>query len=131
MQSLLVGGSPDSVIFGKVINQQFLLTSHKNGRLKLWNLETAEELKTYKWRYPCTEAYFDEGLGKIVCFCKNQSIKLVNIKKFTKEENYLPEELAKVTDPKLDDYIFNCSSVQFGGRISKWVFSKKGNVYDL
>lgn len=42
MQSLLVGGSPDSVIFAKVINQQFLLTSHKNGRLKLWNLETAE-----------------------------------------------------------------------------------------
>ncbi len=41
MQSLLIGGSPDSVIFAKVINQQFLLTSHKNGRLKLWNLETA------------------------------------------------------------------------------------------
>jgi hypothetical protein len=38
MQSLLVGGSPDSVIFVKIINQQFMLTSHTNGRLKLWNL---------------------------------------------------------------------------------------------
>lgn len=54
MQSLLVGGSPDAVIFAKVVSQQYLLTSHKNGRLKLWNLDTAEELKTYKWRYPCT-----------------------------------------------------------------------------
>lgn len=84
MQSLLVGGCPDTVIFAKVVSQQYLLTSHKNGRLKLWNLDTAEELKTYKWRYPCTEAFFDEGLGKLVCFCKNQSIKIVNIKKFTK-----------------------------------------------
>ena len=90
MFSLLIGGSPDKVIFAKVINNQFMLTSHQNGRLKLWNIETAEELKTYKWRYPCTEAYFDEAIGKVVCFCKNQSLKLVNLKKFTKEENYLP-----------------------------------------
>lgn len=55
----------------------------------------------------------------------------MNIKKFTKEENYLPEELAKVNDPKLDDYVINCSSVQYGGRPSKWVFSKKGSVYEL
>lgn len=38
MQSLLVGGSPDTVIFTKIINNQYLLTSHENGRLKLWNL---------------------------------------------------------------------------------------------
>ena len=42
MFSLLVGGSPDHVIFAKVLNNQFLLTSHSNGRLKLWNIETAE-----------------------------------------------------------------------------------------
>lgn len=41
MQSLLAGGSPDSLIFAKVVNQQYLLTSHTNGRLKLWSLETA------------------------------------------------------------------------------------------
>lgn len=84
MSSLLAGGSPSKVIFVKNIAPQFMLTSHLNGRLKLWNLETAEELKTYKWRYPCTEAYFDESIGKLVCFCQNQSIKLVNLKKFTK-----------------------------------------------
>jgi hypothetical protein len=38
MSSLLVGGSPSHVIFAKVVNQQYLLTSHDNGRLKLWNL---------------------------------------------------------------------------------------------
>lgn len=54
MNSLLVGGSPSRVIFAKNINQQFMITSHENGRLKLWNMETAEELKTYKWKYPCT-----------------------------------------------------------------------------
>ena len=94
MHSLLIGGSPDHTLFVKNISvnqQQYMLTSHSNGRLKLWNLDTAEELKTYKWRYPCTEAYYDEGLGKLVCFCQNQSIKLVNLKKFTKEDNYLPE----------------------------------------
>lgn len=56
--SLLVGASAAPAIFTKVLGTH-LLTSHWNGRLKLWNLETAEELKTYKWRHPCTEAYFD------------------------------------------------------------------------
>lgn len=42
MNSLLVGGSPSKVIFAKNINQQFMITSHENGRLKLWNTETAE-----------------------------------------------------------------------------------------
>jgi WD40 repeat protein len=42
MSSLLVGGSPGSLLFARVIQQQYLLTSHENGRLKLWNLETAE-----------------------------------------------------------------------------------------
>jgi hypothetical protein len=37
-----------------------------------------------------------------VCFCKNQAIKLVNIKKFTKEEHYLPEELARNAQPATD-----------------------------
>lgn len=82
--SLLVGAPIAPVIFIKIVNQ-YLLTSHQNGRLKLWNLQTAEELKTYKWKYACTEAYFDDSLGKLVCFCSNQSLKLVNLKKFTKE----------------------------------------------
>lgn len=88
-------------------------------------------MKTYRWRYPCTEAYYDERLGKIVCFCKNQSIKLVNIKKFTREENYLSEDVAKLSEPRLDDYIINCSNVNYGGAPAKWIFSKKGNVYQL
>ncbi len=87
--SLLVGSPSAPVIFTKVVNG-YLLTSHQNGRLKLWNLDTAEELKTYKWKYPCSEAYFDESLGKLICYCTNQAVKLVNLKKFTKEETYLP-----------------------------------------
>lgn len=51
--SLLVGSPSAPVIFTKVVGNH-LLTSHENGRLKLWNLDTAEELKTYKWKYPCT-----------------------------------------------------------------------------
>lgn len=51
--SLLVGAPGSRVLMNKIVGQH-LLTSHENGRLKLWNLETAEELKTYKWRYPCT-----------------------------------------------------------------------------
>ena len=45
MHSLLVGGSPDRCLFVKniVVNQQnYMLSSHSNGRLKLWNLDTAE-----------------------------------------------------------------------------------------
>lgn len=57
-------------------------------------------------------------------------MKLVNIKKFTKEENYLPEELSK-GEPKTDDYIIYTSQVTFNGRTTRWVFSKKGNVYEF
>ena len=106
-----------------------MLTSHENGRVKLWNLETAEELKTYKWRYPCTEAYFDESINKLVCFCANQSIKLVNLKKFTKEEMYLPED-GKI-DAKLDDPVIHSAMVAFGGRPARWNFYAKGNVFSF
>lgn len=82
--SLLVGSPVSPVIFTKTFGT-FVLTSHQNGRLKLWNLDTAEELKTYKWKNACTEAYFDDQIGKLVCFCSNQMVKLVNLKKFTKE----------------------------------------------
>ena len=36
-----------------------------------------------------------------------------------------------MTDPKIDDYVFNCSFVQYGGKNSKWIFTKKGTVYEL
>ena len=81
--SLLVGAPGSRVLMTKVVGN-YLLTSHENGRLKLWNLETAEELKTYKWKNPCTEAYFDENINKLVCYCSNQMVKLVNLKKFTR-----------------------------------------------
>ena len=42
MFSLLVGGSPDKVLLAKVINNQFFITSHQNGRFKLWNIDSAE-----------------------------------------------------------------------------------------
>lgn len=57
-------------------------------------------------------------------------MKLVNVKKFTKEENYLPEELTKA-DAKVDDYIIYTAQVSYNNRPSRWVFSKKGNVYDF
>ena len=124
-----MAGSPVSpVIFTKTFSN-FLLTSHQNGRLKLWNLDTAEELKTYKWKNPCTEAYFDEQIGKLVCFCSNQMVKLVNLKKFTKEENYLPEDVK--IDAKTDDYVLNSSMVTFGGRPTRWNFYTKGNVFSF
>ena len=56
--SLLVGTPASPVLMTKIVGN-YLLSSHQNGRLKLWNLETAEELKAYKWKNPCTEAYFD------------------------------------------------------------------------
>lgn len=39
--------------------------------------------------------------------------------------------MAKLTEPKLDDSIFNLTTVQYGGKYSKWAFSRKGNVYDF
>jgi hypothetical protein len=74
--------------------------------------------------------YYDDSIGKMVCFCKNQSLKLVNMKKFTKEEIYMPEELLK-NENKLDDYVINCSAVSFGGKPARWIFNKKGSVYSF
>jgi hypothetical protein len=126
--SLLIGAPSAPVLMSKVVGNH-LLTSHTNGRLKLWNLDTAEELKTYKWKYPCTEAYFDEGVNKLVCFCSNQSVKLVNLKKFTKEENYLPEDVK--IDARTDDYVIYSAMVAFGGRPARWTFYAKGNVFSF
>ena len=126
--SLLVGAAPAPTIFTKTLST-YLLTSHQNGRLKLWNLETAEELKTYKWRQPCTDAYFDESINKLVCFCANNTIKLVNLKKFTKEENFFPDDFKP--DAKPDDYVLHTAMVTFGGRPARWNFHAKGNVFSF
>jgi|JI61114C2RNA_FD_contig_31_5897206_length_1675_multi_3_in_0_out_0_3 WD40 repeat protein len=40
--SLLVGGFTSPPFFTKILNAQYFITSHENGRLKLWNLETGE-----------------------------------------------------------------------------------------
>jgi hypothetical protein len=41
-QSLLAGSSSGKILQMKVHENKFLLTSHQNGRLKLWNVDTAE-----------------------------------------------------------------------------------------
>lgn len=56
-------------------------------------------------------------------------MKLVNLKKFTKEENYLAED-GKI-DGKSDDYVINSSMVAFGGRLNRWIFYSKGNVFSF
>jgi hypothetical protein len=38
--------------------------------------------------------------------------------------------LSKV-DAKTDDYIVYTSPVMFNGRPSRWIFSKKGSIYDF
>ena len=87
--SLLVGGFASPPFLTKILNSQYFITSHDNGRLKLWNLETGEELRTYKWKSPCKEAFFDESLNKLVCFLENNNqVKLVNLNKFTRDEIY-------------------------------------------
>lgn len=68
-------------------------------------------------------------MGKLVCFCANQGLKLVNLKKFTKEENYLPEDLKP--DSKNDDYVIHTSMVTFGGRLARWIFYAKGSVFSF
>ena len=64
-----------------------------------------------------------------MCFCANQSIKLVNLKKFTKEETYMPED-GKM-DGKTDDHVIYSNMVAFGGRPTRWTFYSKGNAFNF
>lgn len=54
-------------------------------------------------------------------------MKLVNLKKFTKEENYMPDDLK--IDTKCDDYVIHTAMVNFGGKSARWIFYKKGAVF--
>ena len=53
-------------------------------------------------------------------------MKLVNLKKFTKEENYLPED-GKI-DTVNNDYVIHSAMVAFGNMPARWIFYSKGNV---
>jgi hypothetical protein len=65
----------------------------------------------------------------LVCFCTDQAVKLVNLKKFTKEEKYMPEDAKP--DGKTDDYVISSALVTFGGRLARWIFYSKGNVFSF
>ena len=55
-------------------------------------------------------------------------VKLVNLKKFTREENYLPED-GKID--KANDFAICSAMVAFGNIPTRWVFYSKGNVFSF
>ncbi len=124
--SALVSGVPEPVEMMRVVGQ-YLLTSHKAGRVKLWNVESGEELRTYKWKNICREVYFDEEINRVVCFTGGHSVKLLNISKFTREEIYSPEDALK--ENSHNDYVVHSAIMGTSSQQSRWIFFKKGGIF--
>ncbi len=129
--SALVGNITTPPLMVKIINDKHFVTSHQDGRFKLWNMATGEEIRCYKWRGVCTEVLYDEELSKLICFfSNNEQIKIANLKKFTREEIFVHEESVKA-NYEAEDYPVKAFEAVIAGRRAKWVAFKKGDLYTM
>lgn len=85
----------------------------------------------YKFQSAVTAMFFEEKTGKIFCFfLNNNEVKIINSSKFYQAETYLLDEI-KPSDKSSLDYPIRAFEAIIGGRSSKFVVMKGGNIYTL
>lgn len=60
-----------------------MITTHGDGRMKLWNVQTGEEVMEYKFVSCVKAVLFEAKTSKIICFFENNNdVKIINSTKF-------------------------------------------------
>lgn len=74
---------------------------------------------------------FEQKTSKILCFfANNNDIKIINSQKFYQAETYMIDEI-KPSDKTSTDYPIRAFEAVIGGRSSKFLVMKGGNIYTL
>ena len=117
----MIGNFTSPIVFSTVVDNVLFLTAHENGQIKLWNLDAGVLIKTYKWKTMATAVLYDPLIQKIYCFIQGGQIKLINTKRFSKDE---------IDDSEgLNDSIVSAVDIDYGELKAKWAFGSKGDVY--
>lgn len=113
----------------EILNESIVMTNHEDGRLKFWNLKTAEELTTFTFKSPVTSFYVNRESEKLVCFFKNNNeIKFIDLNKFNNVETYYENEFVE-SNRVSSNYVIQSFESNLGGRFNRWVLFKDGGLF--
>ena len=58
----------------------------EDGRFKIWNVGSGEEILSFKWPCVCTSCVLDSKQNKLYCFfANNNEIRIIDLNKFSQE----------------------------------------------
>ena len=112
-QQLLLVGTPNPSQAFKLnnLNENFTITNHEDGKLKLFTVTTGEELHCYKMKAICTAVSFDQKNQRAICFFENNNeIKLLDLNKIGQVETFQHDEVVG-TARKAEDYVISCNEL--------------------
>jgi len=114
-----------------LLNDRLLATCHSDGRMKLWNTQTAEEVMEYKFAIAVSALFFEAKTGKIFCFFANgNEIKILNSLKFYQAETYLCN-LTRASDSTSENFVTQAFEGVLGGKSSKFAIMKNGDIFSI
>ncbi|EGR29688.1 notchless, putative [Ichthyophthirius multifiliis] len=114
-----------------ILNERLMVTTHEDGKMKFWNMFTAEEVMEYKFQSPVTSILFENKTNKLFCFFQNNNdIKTINTSKFYQSETFLQEEV-RPSNKKSSDYPIKSFETILGGRTGKFIVMKSGVIYTM
>ncbi|KAL4455065.1 hypothetical protein ABPG74_006447 [Tetrahymena malaccensis] len=114
-----------------IVNERFIVTTHQDGKMKLWNIQTAEEVMEYKFQSAVKSVLFESKTNKIFCFFENNNdIKSINLQKFFQSETYVLDEV-RPSDKTSTEYPIKSFETIVGGRSGKFVVMKSGDIFNF
>ncbi|KRX04875.1 WD40-repeat-containing domain [Pseudocohnilembus persalinus] len=114
-----------------IIDQDLAYTSHEDGKLRIWNLQTAEEVMGYNFKSQVTASFYNSSQHKLTCFFRNSNeVKILNLLKFTTSETYVESQYA---DSERSAHVYPIKAFEaiLGGKQNKFILYNDGSLHTL
>lgn len=110
------------------INDDMIITIHSQGDVKIWNTQTAEILKEFKWKYQITGAVFVEKRNQIVLFLANYNFITVSLDNFDKINYYRIDNVNKIQIGYMLNYITKAIVMEMGETPKYLMLTERGDT---
>jgi len=112
-----------------ILSPKLFATSQKNGKFRLWNCDTAEEVMGYYWKSQVTALHFDKIRQKLYClFENNNDYKVIDLQNFSAIDSFSELTVAALNVPVADNYPIKLFDIFFGGVQSRICVMKQGEI---
>jgi len=110
------------------VNDDMIITIHNNGDAKVWNAQTTEILKEFKWKYHITGAVHVEKLNSILFFLANYNIISMDLADFNKVSYYRIDNVEKLQIGYMLNYITNAIPLEMGESSKYLLVTNRGDT---